>query len=85
MRYTIQINDKNEIRIWDNDNPNELNAPFLYQPDWPDGTAWANKEEAQAWADLFVESLQNPESEYLAGNNPAEPKKSRPLPEPEEI
>lgn len=80
MKYKYEINDKNEIRIWDTENPNELNAPFFLQPDYPDGSPWANKLDATAWAELFIESLVNPESEFLPGDSPDEPKKLRPKP-----
>lgn len=84
MRFQLEITEKKEIKIWDTDNPNELNAPFLNQSSWPDGTEWLNKEEAQAWADLFIESLENPQSEFVAGNSPNEPKRLRPKPTEEE-
>jgi len=80
MRFQAEINDKNQIRVWDTENPNELNAPFFYQPNWPNGTEWADKAEAQAWLDLFIESMENPESEYLPGNSPDKPKLPRPEP-----
>lgn len=80
MRFQSEINEKNEIRVWDTQNPNELNAPFLLQPNWPNGTEWADKAEAQAWLDLFIQSMENPESEYLPGRSPDEPKRLRPEP-----
>jgi hypothetical protein len=57
MRYRYEIDENNAIRIWDNENPNENNAPFLYQPDQPDGTPWASREEASAWAESFISNL----------------------------
>lgn len=82
MRYNYEINSDLEIRVWDTENPNEKNAPFIYQPHWPNGAEWTDKAEAQTWLDLFIESLENPESEYLPGNSPDEPKKLRLQPEP---
>ena len=37
-RYRFEIDTDNAIRIWDNENPNENDAPFMLQPDWPDVT-----------------------------------------------
>jgi hypothetical protein len=78
MRYIYEINESNEIRVWDKENPNEYNAPFFYQPDWPNETPWADKEEATAWVELFIETLVNPSYEFLPGDSPDEPKKIRP-------
>jgi hypothetical protein len=80
MKYIYEINESNEIRVWDTQNPNELNAPFFLQPDWPNGTPWTDTAEATAWVELFIESLENPESEFIPGDSPDEPKKLRPEP-----
>lgn len=48
-RYRYEIDSVNAIRVWDDKNPNENDAPFLYQPDKPDATPWANAAEAEAW------------------------------------
>jgi hypothetical protein len=79
MSYRFEIDEVNAIRVWDLDHPNKDNAPFFYQPDWPSGIAWADAEEAQAWAELFIESLENPESEFVPGESPDEPRKPRPV------
>lgn len=71
--------DKNfTIKVWNLDETNENDAPFLLQPSWPNRTPWANSEEAKAWAELFVDSLENPDSEFIPGNSPEEPKVLRP-------
>lgn len=66
------------IRVWYPD----ADAPSLFQPDWPDGTPWASREEAQEWADLYVASLEDDDAPY-APNTPGEP--GAPKPTPEEI
>lgn len=76
-RYIYEIDEQNAIRIWDTENPNEINAPFIFQPDWPVGTPWADAAEATAWAELFIESLLDTTSEFLPGDSPAEPRKLR--------
>lgn len=77
MRYVFEVDEQNTVRIWDTENPNENNAPFLLQPDWPDLTPWTDAAEATAWAELFIESLINPESEFVPGVSPAEPAVAR--------
>jgi hypothetical protein len=81
MKYKYEIDEPNAIRVWDLENFNELDAPFFFQPDWPDTTPWASKEEAEDWALVFVESLENPESEFMPGNGPDNHPAPRPEPE----
>ena len=78
-RYRYEIDAQKAIRVWDNENPNENDAPFAFQPDWPDTTPWASKAEAKAWAELFIESLEDPESEFVPGDNPDNHPKPRPV------
>jgi hypothetical protein len=47
--YRYDINENNEVFMWDDNNPYENNEPFFYQPDHPDGTPWENKEAAETW------------------------------------
>lgn len=61
-RYRYEIDESNAIRAWDDGNPDELGRPFLLQPEWPDGTPWANKEEATAWAEAFVKMMEDPKN-----------------------
>jgi hypothetical protein len=85
MRYRYEIDKNKAIRVWDNENPNEENAPFFFQPDWPNETPWASRAEAENWAQVFIESLVNPESEFVAGSSPETHPATRPEPQPEEI
>jgi hypothetical protein len=57
MRYYYEIDENNAVRIWDTENPNENNAPFLYQPSFPDETPWSGREEAEKWANEYIASL----------------------------
>lgn len=83
MSYRYEIDELNAIRIWDEAKPNEENLPFLFQPDWPNAAPWGDRAEAEAWAELYIESLANPESEFVPGASPEEPRKPRPVVEPE--
>ena len=60
MRYEFTISNSNEIRVWDTENPNENGAPFLFQPDRPDGTPWANRAEAEEWVQNRIADLLAP-------------------------
>ena len=71
-RYEINNNDGFAIRCWDDENPNELGAPFMLQPEWPDGTPWADRAEAELWAQQFVAMMENPKNGN-PGPSPAEP------------
>lgn len=42
--------------------PNQTQA-CLFQPDQPDGTPWADKAEAEAWAVDWADSMNNPQPE----------------------
>ena len=83
-RYRFEIDTDNAIRIWDNETPNEQGAPFIFQPDWPDVTPWADAAQATDWAEVFIASLVDPLSEFVAGNSPDAHPAIRPEPEPEE-
>lgn len=56
--------------------------PAMFQPTWPDGTAW-KKGEAEAWAEQLILSWQDPTAD-LPGESPSQPTKPRPIVEPTE-
>ena len=82
-RYRFEIDTDNAIRIWDNVTIGEQGAPFMFQPDFPDTTPWADAAQATEWAEVFIASLIDPESEFIAGNSPDTHPAIRPEPEPE--
>jgi hypothetical protein len=41
---------------------------FMTQGHWPDGHSWTSIDEATSWALAYVESINNPESEMIAGS-----------------
>ena len=83
-RYRFEIDTDNAIRIWDSENPNDNGAPFMFQPDFPDTTPWTDAAQATDWAEVFIASLVDPESELVAGDSPDTHPAIRPEPEPEE-
>lgn len=74
MKYEIDKNDGYSVSLWTEESSVK---PLIYQPTWPDGTAWSSFEEAQSWAELMLESHTNPDSEILPGVSPAEPTRLR--------
>lgn len=72
MRY--EIDENNAVWIYGD---GETTA-FCFQPDWPDTTPWADKAEAEAWAQAKIAELTDPNAP-LAGPNPANPTEPRPI------
>jgi len=83
-RYNFEIDANNAVRIWDKVTVNEQGAPFLFQPDWPDVTPWADLAEATDWAEVFIASLVDPLSKFVAGDSPNTHPSIRPEPEQKE-
>jgi hypothetical protein len=63
VNYKVEIKDNNTIEVFDLDNPNENNAPFLRQDVHPDGRAWESREEAQSWIDSILIEWAKPAEE----------------------
>jgi hypothetical protein len=53
----------------------------MFQPDWPDFTPWGSASEATDWAEVFIASLVDNESELVAGNSPDTHPALRPEPQ----
>lgn len=61
--YKIEVDDTTfAIRIWDLDNPNSENKPFMFQPTYPDGTSFPTKEAALDWASQQERFMTVPDS-----------------------
>ena len=58
-RYDINT-ENNTIEVWNDDMPNENDAPFLRQPVHPEGRDWADLAEAEKWATDYIDFLLNP-------------------------
>lgn len=70
-KYIVEINELNQIKIYNKSVSKTI--PVFYQPYWPDQTPWSSYEEAQSWADAWIEASTNMDSEYIPGNSPDEP------------
>jgi hypothetical protein len=64
--YKIEIDEANVIRVWDEASPTETGAPFLLQDVHPDGHAWADRAEAEAWITGLLASWEAPAEETPA-------------------
>lgn len=38
--------------------------PIIFQPDWPNGTPWASKQDAEIWAQLCIASIEDISAPY---------------------
>jgi hypothetical protein len=72
LKYEIDNENGFAIKVWDLDNPNESNAPFLFQPSWPNDEPWSSYEEAKTWADQFV-AMMNDGKNGSPGPSPSQP------------
>lgn len=76
MSIRIEILENNTVEIFND----AQEAPFIRQPQWPNGTAWASAEEARGWAEMYVESIEVPEAPF-APNEPGGERQAKPTPE----
>jgi len=76
--YTYELDENNAVSIF----AEAQEAPVIFQPTWPDGSAWASSEDATEWAETFIKSMTDPEYEFVVGNGPDEPKKPKPTAPP---
>jgi hypothetical protein len=65
-KYTYEVDSNNILRAWDTENLNPDNAPFLYQPEHPDGTAWASAQEAEDWVVNLINGWSIPKTDTPA-------------------
>jgi hypothetical protein len=74
--YTYEIDEDGAVNIF----TEAQEEPVILQPTWPDGTAWASEEEASEWAQTYINSLTDPDYEFIVGISPEEPKRPKPAP-----
>lgn len=58
--HTYTINEDNTVEVFGEGET----VPFLRQPHYPNGDAFDTREEAETWAQLFIEALVNEEAPY---------------------
>lgn len=57
-------------------------VPSLYQPHWPNGDAWTDAAEADAWAKLYLAAVTDEKAPFAPN---ARGEQGAPKPTPEEI
>lgn len=72
MNFRYEIDKKNAVWIFVQGN----DVASVFQPDWPDGTPWASKAQAEAWAKAWILSMTDPTAPF-AGNTPSRPTEPR--------
>lgn len=55
MNFIYEVNDKNEILVFNTNSKIPGNPPVVFQPRHPDGRDWINRSEAEAWAKEYVD------------------------------
>jgi hypothetical protein len=68
--YVVEVTDSLELLIWETAGSE---FPVISQPHWPDRTPWNSATEAEEWANVYIESVTNPDYGYSPGSNPSEP------------
>lgn len=76
MSNRIEILENNTVEIFSD----QQDVPFLRQPNWPSGDAWASAEEARGWAEMYVESMEVAEAPF-APMSPGGERKPKPTEE----
>lgn len=69
VSYRYEIENDFVVKIWKSDIEE---GPVIFQSSWPDMSQWANKEEAEAWAQQWILSREDDLAD-LPGNNPENP------------
>lgn len=63
MSIAFKINDSGFPEFFATD----TNEVYMVQHCWPDGVKWDSVEQATAWAEAYVEQVNNPKSKLIAG------------------
>jgi len=74
MILTYEVSSANGVYIY----KDEQEIPMIFQPNWPNGSPFSSVKEAESWAEYYIESTQNPNSEFMAGLSPEEHPRKRP-------
>ena len=76
MAHRIEILENNTVELFND----AQEAPFIRQPQWPNGTAWANASEARGWAEMYIEAIEVAEAPF-APSGPGEERRAKPTAE----
>jgi hypothetical protein len=76
MSIRIEILENNTVELF----TEGQEPPFIRQPQWPNGAAWASADEARSWAEMYVEAMEVPEAPY-APTEPGGERRAKPTAE----
>jgi hypothetical protein len=63
MTARYELDADNAVKVFYPDS----DVASLYQPNWPNGDAWADAAEASAWAVLYLASINDEDAPYAPG------------------
>ena len=76
MSIRIEILENNTVELFND----TQEPPFIRQPQWPNGAAWADADEAHSWAEMYVEAIEVADAPY-APTGPGEERIAKPTAE----
>ena len=60
MAFSYTVDNNNVVKIFSNNQT----EPVIIQPNWPNGTNWGSSEDASTWAQLCINSIEDPDAPY---------------------
>lgn len=60
MAFSYTVDSNNTVKIFSD----AQTEPVIIQPNWPNGTPWMSEVEAAGWAQLCINSIEDPEAPY---------------------
>lgn len=61
MQLTYTVDSTNfSVKVYSD----EQEKPIIFQPDWPNGTPWGSFAEAENWAQLCINSIEDAAAPY---------------------
>jgi hypothetical protein len=76
MSTRIEILENNTVELFND----TQEAPFIRQPQWPNGQAWASADEARGWAEMYVEAMEVEDAPF-APSEPGGERRAKPTAE----
>jgi len=55
-KYVYEIDEANAVRVWEKDKHDNNEPPFIFQPTHPDNTEFTSIEDAETWAEDYINS-----------------------------
>ena len=71
-QFRYEVTENNTLLIYLDNREDSAETPLIRQPRWPNGTSWS-REEASAWAEVFIANYNDPSNGQLPGHSPEKP------------